>query len=72
MDENAHLVLSWINGKTEKLEWKKYLIIDDYILKKILNKSKEIICVEKLIVTTILIDTDDKLPDDITFKKALY
>ena len=72
MDENAHLVLSWINGKTEKLEWKKYLIIDDYILKKILNKSKEIISVEKLIVTTILIDTDDKLPDDITFKKALY
>ena len=53
---------------TRYVNW-EWMIIDDYILKKILNKSKEIISVEKLIVTTILIDTDDKLPDDITFKK---
>ena len=31
-------------------------------------KIKEIICIEKFDDTKVLIETDDKLPDDITFK----
>lgn len=49
---------------------KKYLIVHDYILNKILEKFKEIICIEKSDVTMILINKDDKLPDDITLKKS--
>lgn len=49
---------------------KKYLMVHDYILNKILEKFKEIICIEKSDVTMILINKDDKLPDDITLKKS--
>ena len=42
---------------------KRYLMIDDFVPDKVLGKIKEIIGIEK-----ILIDTDDKLPDDITLK----
>ena len=38
-------------------------MIDDYMLNKILNKSKEIISTEKFDDIKILIDTNDKLPD---------
>ena len=31
-------------------------------------KIKEIICIEKFDDTKVLTETDDKLPDDITFK----
>ena len=44
----------------------------DYALDKVLSKSKEIITgIEKFDNTTILIDTDDKLPNDITFKNTV-
>lgn len=45
-------------------------MVHDYILNKILEKFKEIICIEKSDVTMILINKDDKLPDDITLKKS--
>ena len=43
-------------------------MVDDYIPNKT-DKIKDIIGTEKFNDTKILIDTDDKLPDDITFKK---
>ena len=45
---------------------KNYLMIHDYILHKVLDRIKEIISTEKLDDTKLLIDTNDKLPDDIT------
>ena len=55
-------------GKVKQHEGKKYLMIDDYILDKVLDKIKEIIDRKKFDNTKILIYTDDKLPDDITLK----
>ena len=43
-------------------------MIDDYVLDKVLDKIEEIIGIEKFEDTKILIDTDDKLPDDIALK----
>ena len=50
---------------------KKKFMVDDYILHKVLDKLKEIIKIKKLDDTKILIDTDDKLPDDITIKNLV-
>ena len=58
-------------GKITDDEGKKYLIVDDYMLDKILDKIKETIDIEKFDDTKILIDTDDQLPDDITFKNVV-
>ena len=41
------------------------------MLDKVLDKTKEIIGIKKFVDTKILIDTDDKLQDDITLKNAL-
>ena len=49
----------------------KYLTIDDYVLDKVLDKTEEIIDIEKFDDTKILIDTDDKLPDNITLQNAV-
>ena len=38
---------------------------------KVLDKIKQIIGIEKFDNSKILIDTDDKLPDDITFKNVV-
>ena len=46
-------------------------MIDDYVLDKVLGKIKEIIGTKKFDDTKILIDTDDKLPDYITFKNVV-
>ena len=43
-------------------------MVDDYMLDKTFDKIKEIIGIEKFADTKIMIDTDDKLPDDINFK----
>ena len=43
----------------------------DYMLNKLLDKVKEIIGIEQFDNTNILINTDDKLSDDITFKKVV-
>ena len=53
-------------GKIEDYDGKKSLMIDGYILFKVLDKIKEIINIIKFDDTKILIDTDDKLPDHIT------
>ena len=53
--------------KIEEWEGKKYLMVDDYTLDKVLHKIERIV-IEKLHDTSISIEADDKLPDDITFK----
>ena len=40
-------------------------MVDDYMFNKALDKIKEIKGIEKLDDAKILIDKDDKLPDDI-------
>ena len=40
-------------------------MVGDYTLDKVLDKIKRI-CIKKLNSIKILIDTDDKLPDDVT------
>ena len=47
------------------MKQKKYLMVGDYMLDKILEKIKEIIGVEKFNNTKILIDRDDRLTDDL-------
>ena len=56
-----------IIGKTKEHEGKKYFIIDDYMLDKVLDKIRKIKSIEIFDNTKILIDKDDKLSDDITF-----
>ena len=51
--------------KIEEHEGKKYLIVNNYIVYKVLCKIKEIIGTEKFDDTKILINTDDKLSDEI-------
>ena len=46
------------------------MIVDNYILDKILDKTERIV-IEKLDNISILIDTDDKLQNDITLKNDL-
>ena len=46
-------------------------MVDDYMWIKVLDKKEEIIDIEKLDYTKILIDTNDKLPDDITLKNVM-
>ena len=46
-------------------------MVDDYMLDELLDKIKEIICIEKLDNIKILIDRDDKLPDHITLKNVV-
>ena len=62
--------LSWIIGKEWRTQRKKSLMVDDYIRDKELDKVKETKDVEKFDYATVLIDTDDNLPDDITFKNV--
>ena len=58
---------NYIKNKTIKIlslhyqDQKKYLMADDYMLGRILNKIKKITDIEKFDDTKILIDTDDKL-----------
>ena len=47
---------------------KKYLMVDDYMLDKVLYNIKEIVGIEKIDENTVLIDKYDKLPDHITLK----
>ena len=45
-------------------------MIDDYVPDKVLDKIKEIIGIKKPDDINILVDTDDKLPDNITLKSV--
>ena len=49
---------------------KKHLMIDDYLLDKILDKINGIIGIGRFDKTDILIDTDDKFPDDLTLENV--
>ena len=44
-------------------------MIDNYMLNKVLDKVKEITSIEKFDDTQILIDANDKLPNDIPLKE---
>ena len=46
-------------GKIEEYEEKEYLMVDDYILDKVLDKIKKIIGIERFNDTKLLIDTND-------------
>ena len=46
------------------------MIVGDYLIDKVLDKIKEITCIEKFDDTKIFINTDDKRSDDITLKKS--
>ena len=46
-------------------------MVDYYMLDKVLDKIKEMIDIENFDYTKILIDTDDKLSDDITLKNVV-
>ena len=58
-------------GKIKEDERKKYFMVDDYMLNKILEKIKETIDIVKFHNTKTLIDTDDKLPDYTTLKNVV-
>ena len=47
-------------------------MLDDYMLDRVLDKIKEIIGNQKFDYTKILIDADDKLPNNIALKRLLY
>ena len=65
-------MLSWhyheLIGKIKENIGKKYLMVNGYMLNKVLDKIKETIRLGKFNDTKILIDTDNKLPDYITYK----
>ena len=44
---------------------------DEYVLDKVLDNIKEIIGIEKFDDTKILMNTEDKLTNDITFKNVV-
>ena len=52
---------------------KKHLIVDYNMIDKFLHKFLQIfaICIEKCDDANILIEADDKLPDDITLKNVI-
>ena len=71
INKNVESVLSWINGKDWRTRWKKYLMADDNILNKVLDKIEKIVGIEKFDNTKILIERNDKLLDDITVKNVV-
>ena len=56
-------------GKDKEHEGKKWLMIDDHVLDKVLSKIKQRIDIGNFDDYKILIETDDKLLDDITSNK---
>ena len=46
-------------------------MVDDYMLNKVLGKIKEIAGIEKFVDANILVDTNDKSPDDIAWENVL-
>ena len=55
-------------GKIGERKGKKYLMVNDYMLDKVLDKIIETIGTVKFDDTKILIDSVDKLPDFINLK----
>ena len=50
---------------------KKHLMVNDYMLDKVLGKIAEMKGIEKFDNTKIFIDADDKLSNDIIFKNIV-
>ena len=50
---------------------KKNFMVDDYMLERVLDKITEIIGIEYFDNTKILIDTNDQLPQDITWRNVV-
>ena len=46
-------------------------MVDDYMVDKVLDKIKELIGIEKFDDTKIIINTDDKLPNEISLKRVV-
>lgn len=57
-------------GKIEEHHGKQYLMVDAYLLDKVLVKIKMITGIEKF-GSKILTETDVKLPDDVTLKNVI-
>ena len=49
--------------RSKNMQKLKYLMINDYVLEKELDKIKETIVILKFDDAKIVIDTEDKLPD---------
>ena len=58
-------------GKVKEHVGKKYLMINDYVLDKVLDKINETKGIEKLNDLKSLSDVDDLLPDQITLKNDM-
>ena len=58
-------------AEIEYHEVKIHLMVDDYMLDKVLDKINGITGIVKFGNTKILVDTNDKLPNDITLKNAV-
>ena len=56
-------------GKDKEHEGKKCLMTDDHVLDKVLSKIKQRIGIGNFDDNKILMETDDKLLDDITSNK---
>ena len=54
--------------KIEEYERTKHLTVDDYMLNKVLDRINNIMGIKRFDNSKILIDTDDKLPDNITLR----
>ena len=50
---------------------KKHLTVDDYMLDKVLDRIKYIMGIKRFDDSKILIDADDKLPDNITLRHVV-
>ena len=72
MRKSIIIILHYHNlvGKIEEL-MKKYLMLNNNILNKVLDKVKEVIDIEKFDHVKIVIDADDKIPTDITLKNFM-
>ena len=72
--KSKKMLIPLFNGLIDKIEenkGKSCLIIDDYILDKVLDKLKKIIGTEKCDDTKILIDTNNKFLDHISLKNVV-
>ena len=46
-------------------------MVEDYMIDKVVDRIKETIGIEEFDNTKILVDKDENLPDDITFKNVV-
>ena len=72
INNNADSALPRVNGKKIKNgNGKKYLMVGDSILDKVPDKIKKLMDIEKFDDSKIMIETDDKLSDDIIWNNVV-